>query len=238
MCGRDTCALFKIRSIVSEGFLLVAASNIPFTGAAQKRTLLYCCTDLVADHSSRIRRESRSASITSLGPFISPSLPPSVLLSSLALSDGYNRVGLRNALSDCRRSLGGEPPSSRPMPRASRHIAHPLHLTWPPPPCPPHRPDNPLGLFQPLAFPLTRPPSSFFVILPSLLSHRIGQRRPFREGHQSRLSICNGDSLCPSRVGPDSPPYTFPPSTPHASAISLSLAPFSSRATPYTTNPA
>ena len=82
-------------------------------------------------------------------------------------------------------------------------IVHPLHLTWPLFPLSSHRGcSNPLSLvfFNPW-FPLTFPSSLFVVILPLLLNHRIGRRRPFRESYQSRLSICNGDSLCPSRVG-------------------------------------
>lgn len=72
---------------------------------------------------------------------------------------------------------------------------------------------NPLSpvFFNP-SFPLTLPFSPFVVILPPLLSHRIGQRRPFREDHQSRLSICNGDSLCPSRGGSRQSTLHFSPS--------------------------
>lgn len=88
-----------------------------------------------------------------------------------------------------------------------QHIARPLHLTWP---LSSSLPLSPV-FFNP-SFPLTLPSSPFIVILP-LLSHRIGQRRPFREGHQSRLSICNGDSLCPSRGGSRQSTLYLSPST-------------------------
>lgn len=157
------------------------------SSAAQKRTLPPCGSSRgpFVTHSAR-----GSAPITFLGPSVFRFSLFSCRF--LPVPDGYNRVGLRNTLSGYRRPLGAESPERA---RPDQHIAQPLHLTWP---LSSSLPLSPV-FFNP-SFPLTLPSSPFIVILP-LLSHRIGQRRPFREGHQSRLSICNGDSLCPSRGG-------------------------------------
>lgn len=142
----------------------------------------------LADHSSRTRWE---VSVDNA--------PPVPVLLSFPIA--------RGTLSDrCwkeRRSLEAE--SS--LVRRARSL-HPLHLTWP---ASPSARRNPLGLLA-HSIPLF---SSFFPAYPSFSllfspGQRIGWRRPFRADHQSSLSICNGDSLCPSREsGPDTPAHAL-----------------------------
>lgn len=175
----------KSRTIVTKlvrSKILPSSSNIRIGPREQP------LANQLADHSSRTRWE---VSVDNA--------PPVPILLSFPIA--------RGTLSDrCwkeRRSLEAE--SS--LVRRARSL-HPLHLTWP---ASPSARRNPLGLLA-HSIPLF---SSFFPAYPSFSllfssDQRIGWRRPFRADHQSSLSICNGDSLCPSREsGPDTPAHAL-----------------------------